>query len=1235
MNCPNCATTNPEGAKFCFNCGTPLSLRCPNCSTELPAGVKFCFNCGHKMDAAAPSAAPTTEPAPASSADAALNRFIPAELLSRLQSARATRAMEGERRIVTMLFCDVKGSTAAASQMDPEEWAEIINGAYEYMIRPIYQYEGTVARLLGDGLLAFFGAPIAHEDDPERAVLAGLGILEGVDQYKEVVRKRWGLDFSVRVGVNTGLVVVGAMGSDLRMEYTALGDAINMAARMEQTAVPGTVQISAATHKLVAPLFEFETVSGLEVKGKADPVTAYRVLGRKAERGAMRGLVGLRSPLVGRDMEVREMRKAFAELQTGRGAIISVMGEAGLGKSRLIAELRDELLADPESRLRWLAGRSYSYETESSYAPFVRVLRSYFGLQHEGADAGDFDGVAERLHELVGEGAAEMSAFVASVLGLEMPPDVHERVKYLDPLMLRALTFDQLAGLFEAISSESPLILYLDDVHWIDPTSQALLESLLPLTERSNLMILMAFRPRRHEPSWGLHEKASHEYAHRYTTLALQPLDNEQARQLVGNLLEIEDLPASVRQLILDKADGNPFFVEEVIRSLLDAGLVVRVDGHWRATREIANIAFPDTLVGVITARLDHLGDRAKSIVQAASVLGREFNFEILMELIEDRSDIEAQLSEIQRREIVRERSREPERVFTFKHVLTQEAAYASILLSHRRELHLKAARTLTIRQPDRLADIARHFLDARQPGQALPYLVHAGEKAARAYAIPEATGFFRKAIELQESASDFGFVRRAYEGQGNAYEMAYDFPPALQAYQELLALAEEAGDIPGQVSALNKAAAVLALQMGQFQEAETFLQRAERLGNAHQVVAGIAELSVIRCQMCTAQAEFDTVVEYMDDLVDIGTELESPEYVAMAMHHIANSLMLLGRFDEALLKADEGLSVARDIGDRMHEADLLATTIPMALIARGRLAAAKASLDEGIGIAEKIKALFSLILGCWIRAELARWQGEYEKALSYGARSLEVALPLEQFLPFVVPLPLSTLGSVHLAISGKFADEAADFHRQAMRVLEMPGGAMSGSSPWADLGYCALMIGDFEMAENVFAKGVNMPNMFVYIERPRHLAGTALLAASRGAVDEASTLIGEARSYAEEKDMQHLMPLIALVAGRVHVAGGEWESALVELAKAEALALALGFRPIVWRARADSAHVLRALGRDHEAGDKMESALEMIDEIADLFQEPAFRAGFMANARSRAERASSLQGMDLAAAIA
>jgi len=340
MDCPNCKSENPSVARFCMSCGSALANVCPECSTELPAEARFCLNCGHQLAQTVPAAAATGS---AEATRANLERYIPPELLNKLEAVRRGGTNAGERRVVTMLFCDVSGSTAAAEKLDPEEWAQIMNGAFESLIAPVYRYEGTLARLMGDAILAFFGAPIGHEDDPQRAVRAGLEIVREIAPYREEVKAQWGIDIEVRVGINTGLVVVGEVGSDLRVEYTALGDAINLAARTEQAAQPGTVQISSDTHRLVEPLFEFEDLGLIEVEGKSPPVRTYRALGARAVPGSLRGSEGLHAPLIGRDKEIETLRQVAANLRQGRGGIVSVIGEAGIGKSRLVQELRTEL----------------------------------------------------------------------------------------------------------------------------------------------------------------------------------------------------------------------------------------------------------------------------------------------------------------------------------------------------------------------------------------------------------------------------------------------------------------------------------------------------------------------------------------------------------------------------------------------------------------------------------------------------------------------------------------------------------------------------------------------------------------------------------------------------------------------------------------------------------------------------------------------------------------------------
>lgn len=1208
MKCPICQTLNPQGARFCFNCGNALSISCSNCGTSLSPGAKLCPNCGQPVTTQPASLTQSATPDQSVTETDVLQRFIPRELLAKLETALRSQRLEGERRVVTILFCDVKGSTAAASNLDPEEWAEIINGAFEHMISPIYRYEGMVARLMGDGLLAFFGAPIAHEDDPQRAILAGLDILQAMRLFAVEVKGRWNLDFEVRVGVNTGLVVVGTVGSDLRVEYTALGDAINLAARMEQTALPGTLQVAEPTYKMVAPLFDFESIGELEVKGVQAPVKAFRVLAPKVQPGSLRGIAGLQAPLIGRAEQMAALWSAATGLIDGRGQIISVIGEAGLGKSRLVTEFRQAALADPDLNLQWLEGRSLSYEINTPFASVKNLFKRYFNL-----DAGQpaelaYSHLSGYLENLLPGGSQSMAPFFASLLGLPLTGDAADRIKYLEPSMLRMLIFSQVIALLEQLAASRPLIIFLDDLHWIDPTSLDLIHSLLPLTDRLPLMLIMAFRPRRQEPSWQFHETASRDFPHRYHAIDLQPLNETQARHLVASLLEIEDLPENVRQLILDKSEGNPFFVEEVIRSLLDGGLVVRQDGRWRATGEILNIKLPDTLIGVITARLDRLDDPTRRTIQTAAVLGREFSLDILATIADRPELVEQQLSELQRRELIREKGRSPEPNYAFKHILTQEAAYSSILLSNRRELHRRAAEALITRHPDQAAAIARHLLEARLPGLALPYLVEAGNQANRAYATTEAIDFFHRALEIRQSAASLEPLQRAYEGLGRALTFASRIPEAQEVYHEMLSLAETSQYIPMQISALNKLAGLAALYMGQFQLAEGYLARAEKLARQHDEKSTILETSLLRCQMCTARADFDSVVSIMGEVVEIGQQIGSQEFIVMGLDHISSSLLFMTRYDEALEKAEHALQMARQIGDREHEASLLTSTLPACYIRNGDFQAARQALLEGLEIAIRIGSIFSQAWAGWILAELLRSLGEYEQALQYGQAALEAALPLEEFMPFLVVPPLGTLGSIYLDLSVQFKDKINELHHHALRLLESPAATMSGGTAWADLGFCALAQGDLVLAGEMFDKGLHVPTMFTLVEQPRHLVGAALLACARGELDLASRLAGEAQAYAAERQMHHLLPLAALTVGKIRIACGELTAGLQAYMDAESSALGLGMRPLAWQAMAAAGDALEAAGQNEPAMEKRTAAQSLVIEIADQISDPDLR---------------------------
>lgn len=1215
--CPNCRHENDTSLKFCENCGAKLARKCPNCGSPVSGNAKFCGNCGYQLE---------TEVDPQLTR---LKKLVPKELAERLLTSRHGK-IERERRIVTILFSDVKGSTALGEERDPEEVLEIMNGAFEVLIEPIYRYEGTLARLMGDAILAFFGAPIAHEDDPVRAALAALDIQQKMPEYAALVAKKYGAKgFSVRVGINTGLVVVGEVGSDLRVEYTAMGDAINVASRLENAAAPGAIVVSGNTARLIRHAFDLESLGGLELKGKAEPVQAYRVVKKKETPESPRGIQGLHSPLVGRAREFQILKSSVEGLAGGRGQLVSIIGEAGLGKSRLLEEVKKAGRGEKETRDQgeavtlergdeviplWLEGKALSYQTTTPYAPFQDLFRRLFGILPEEKDPDKYEKVVQVIEGALPGRAEEIGPFLAVMLGIELMEQDLDRIKYLTPPDLRERIYLSAGQFLSALAQKQPLVLVLEDLHWADASSLDLVERLMPLAKGNKIAIIALFRPQRQDPSWRFHEVASRDYHPWYISIQLEPLDEESARELVANLLEIEDLPPQVRALVLKKAEGNPFYVEEVIRSLLDAKLVVRENSHWRATREIATIQVPDSLSAVITARLDRLDDDSKRTAQTAAVVGREFQFDILAEVAEAPEILESSLGNLERREIIREKSRAPLGEYLFKHAVTQETAYATILMSKRRDLHRRVADCLERVDPERVNEIAWHLVEAKEMGRALPFLIAAGDRASRSYSIPEAIGYFNRAVEIANSGENIGLARRAYEGLGAAQSFAFNIPAAIQIYEEMDDWAKTHGDVPMQVSAINKLAFTLAFSAGQFPSADKYLGEAEKLASQVEDKPGLVESYFVRCSMCTAVGDFDAVVYYMSRSADFGRELNLQDQVAAALDHTARSQMLMTRFEEAWPTSQEALNLARQIKNRDLEAMIL-TTISGLHMRNGDLEAARQAAQEGRDIALRIGSMLGSVLAPWQLGTVLRLEGDYTGAIAGLQESVQHAHPLENFMPYALAWPLASLGSTYAEVGPAFHPRTAQMHAHTLELLATPGGTPAAGTAFADLGFTALEQDRLDDAADAFQKGLNYPSMFRYLWQPQLQLGQALVAVRRNRLEEAAKTVGDARAYVDKRAMRSMYPMVAYVQGCVNLAAGEPEKALGEFGRAEVLSLEMKMRPMVWQSRAGAAQVLAAMGRAEEAERKRKQARESVDEIAGLFKDLEMRAAFVENA--------------------
>jgi class 3 adenylate cyclase len=659
MQCQNCSYDNPSGAKFCQNCGYPMIQVCPRCETENAANARFCMNCGFGF----PTSPAVDEQKSWSSTSSEISHSLTPQgtLLDQpslpvdlertsgkitipgmlAENHLTSPKIIGERRVITTLFADVVDSTALAARFDPEDWTGIMNRAFTLLTPAIYRYEGTVARLMGDALLAFFGAPRAHEDDPHRAVQAGIDLLAITREYAGEMRRKYGIDFSLRVGINTGQAVVGAVGSSQVYEYTAMGDAVNLAARLQSSARPMTVLISESTYRLVSPVFESVDLGEIKVKGVTRPVHVFEVTRMKAGFVHHRGMTGLQSPMVGRQTELAILIHLTETLRTSMGRMCLVVGEPGIGKSRLTTEWKaalDEAQlpgADTPTRFRWAEGHALSYGQNRPYHLVVDLVRSLFEIP-PGIAQKDAQAILESsVERLFGDAAITIYPYLGHLLMLPQEGPALERVRMLDPQALHAQYLAALRQLLSALASNQLLILILDDLHWADPSSVELITKLLPSLAQLPVLTCLVTRPDHLAPGWSLVTAVRERLGDALTELKLTALSEADSRQLVSNLLEIETLSESTRNLILHKSEGNPFFVEEVIRMLIDRGLLVQKDQGWSASQEITSMDIPDNIQSLLLARIDRLSDEARHVIRVAAVIGRQFSVKILAKVLE------------------------------------------------------------------------------------------------------------------------------------------------------------------------------------------------------------------------------------------------------------------------------------------------------------------------------------------------------------------------------------------------------------------------------------------------------------------------------------------------------------------------------------------------------------------------------------------------------------------------
>jgi class 3 adenylate cyclase/tetratricopeptide (TPR) repeat protein len=723
MKCPKCQFENQKGAKFCNECGHNLTLL----SKATSIGLSF----DEKLDR--------------------LQRYLPKALTEKILSQRDK--IEGERRQATIMFCDMMGSTPLTEKLGAEETFSLMDQVYEILIHKVNEYEGTVNELRGDGILALFGAPLALEDAPQRALRSALAIHREMERFNKKISGDGKIPpILLRIGINSGPLVVGAVGNDLRVQFTAVGDTINMAARMEELAEPGTTYLAKKTYKLTSGLFRFEALGEMEIKGKDKPLPVYKLI--SAKEATYRPRLGpermIYSEMVGRDSQLARLELQVMKAINGQGSIVNIIGEAGIGKSRLVAELKKR---EAMKGVTLFEGRAISIGRNLSFHPIIDLLKQWARIREVDGEAMALGKLETAVRGLYPKEIGEVLPFVATLMGMKLSGRYAQRVKGIEGEALEKLILKNVREILAKATEVMPLVIVTEDLHWADTSSIELMESLFRLAGTHRILFVNVFRPGHKETGDRIVETLKEKLPVYHVEIVLEPLDEKMSEALITNMLNISALHHTVIGQIVSRTGGNPFFIEEVVRSFIDERAIVKKNGTFQVTDKIASIAIPNTINDVLMARIDRLDEDTRNLVKVASVIGRSFFYRILSEVASPIEDIDGRLSYLKEKQLILERSRMGEVEYLFKHALAQEAAYESILLQKRRELHLRVARTIEKIFDHRLHEfygmLAYHYSKAENLDKAETYLIKAGTEALKSSASNEALHYYQEGLGL------------------------------------------------------------------------------------------------------------------------------------------------------------------------------------------------------------------------------------------------------------------------------------------------------------------------------------------------------------------------------------------------------------------------------------------------------------------------------------------------------
>lgn len=901
--------------------------------------------------------------------------YLAADLLPRIVGNPDVVAIEPEHRPVTVMFANYAGISELIEDLGdkhPDLITQQLNSYFVHMAGVVEKYEGTLARMdqyaVGDRLIIFFGAPRAHEDDPVRAVYTALDMQAETRKHFAALQTPEGVyRFRQRIGINTGHLFAGNVGAaNLRQEYTLMGDDINMAARLMSKAGWDEVFVSGNTRERVSAYIELEDQGEIKVKGKEIPVRTYKVKGRRQEVGHTRGLESGDSPLTGRDQQLETSLRTIDAVINGRGQIVTIIGDSGRGKSRLVREMKKTLAEREDTqKLLWLEGQALSFSEQVSYWLVAQILYDALGLPADTSPDDTLFTLWEKGEELLGhETACEAVPFLAHLLNLPLQGEWATWITDLDPKARQKQMFWAMREFFTALAEKRPTVIWLDDVHWADEASLALIEDLLSVSDHAPLMFCLVFREWRDKGAWRLRDKANSTYAYRTTQIDVPPLTQAETSELLQNLLPGVELTSAARSEILEKAAGNPFYLEEVVRTLIESGAVVRDPDNpvcWRATEAIDDIAVPDSLQGAIVSRLDRLAEEARQALQMASVIGRRFEVEVLRGLAGVDEELEGWLAQLERSGMIRPAEQTTRPIYNFPDALVQEVAYEGLLVQRRKEFHRLAGETLEAMHGGQIEQhcemLAYHFSRSDDKAKAIKYLDMAGDIARKAYANETALFYYNTLLDLLGDSEEtwqwrfdtlndrqrvFGLLGRQGEREtdlkamlliadnhadqkrrgdtlnslADLYQWTGRYDESTQAAGEALTLKEAEGDAVGQAEALHQIG-VVRYYRGAYSEAQPALERAAALRHTAGDPAGESwsHLYVTMIHLVSGN--------YGEALISNERALQAAEsrqdWLQMGIHlnNGARIAHRLGEYELALQQFEKSMEMRSRVGDR------------------------------------------------------------------------------------------------------------------------------------------------------------------------------------------------------------------------------------------------------------------------------------------------------------------------------